>query len=43
VRGEIYTSRQVTRQVLFDSIEVFYNRQRLYSGSDCTRPISHAA
>jgi transposase InsO family protein len=43
VRGEIFTLRQVARQVLFDYIEVFYNRQRLHSGIDYARPINHAA
>lgn len=40
---EIFTSRQVARQVLFDYSEVFYNRQRPHSGVDYARPINRAA
>ncbi|MEO1669124.1 MAG: integrase core domain-containing protein [Chloroflexota bacterium] len=39
----IFASRQAARTALFDYIEVFYNRQRLHSGIDYTRPVSHAA
>jgi putative transposase len=39
----IFASRQQARMALFDYIEVFYNRQRLHSGIDYTRPVSRAA
>ena len=39
----IFPSRRAARAALFDYIEVFYNRQRLHSGIDYTRPVSHAA
>ncbi len=39
----IFASRQQARMALFDYIEVFYNRQRLYSGIDYICPINRAA
>ncbi|MFW5692387.1 MAG: integrase core domain-containing protein [Chloroflexota bacterium] len=39
----IFASRRTARAALFDSIEVFYNRQRLHSGIDYARPASRAA
>ncbi len=39
----VFASRQQARIAAFACIEVFYNRQRLYSGSGCARPVSHAA
>lgn len=39
----IFASRQQARMALFDYIEVFYNRQRLHSGIDYSRPVSRAA
>ena len=38
-----FASRQQARRALFDSIEAFYNRQRLHSGIDYARPVSRAA
>jgi transposase InsO family protein len=43
VRQQVFASRQQARYVLFDYIEVFYNRQRLHSGIQYARPISRAA
>ena len=43
VQGQVFPSRGVARQILFDYIEVFYNRQRLHSGIDYDRPVSRAA
>jgi len=43
VRGEVFASRAVARQDLFDFIEVFYNRQRLHSGLQYVPPVSRAA
>lgn len=40
---DIFASRQEARMALFDYIEVFYNRQRLHSGIDYSRPVSRAA
>jgi transposase InsO family protein len=40
---DIFPSRQQARMALFDYIEVFYNRQRLHSGIDYTRPVSRAS
>lgn len=40
---DIFPSRQHARMVLFDYIEVFYNRERLHSGIDYARPVSRAA
>lgn len=37
-----FTSRQQARTVLFDYIEVFYNRQRLHSGIGYATPVSRA-
>ncbi len=39
----IFASRQQARMALFDYIKVFYNRQRLHSGIDYTRPVNRAA
>jgi hypothetical protein len=39
----LYHELFVARQVLFDYIEVVYNRQRLRSGIDHHRPVSHSA
>jgi transposase InsO family protein len=39
----IFASRREARAALFDYIEVFYNRQRLHSGIDYSRPVSRAA
>jgi transposase InsO family protein len=43
VRQQVFASRQQARYVLFDYIEVFYNRQRLHSGIQYARPVSCAA
>jgi transposase InsO family protein len=43
VRGQVFASRAVARQELFDFIEVFYNRQRLHSGRHYAPPVSRAA
>jgi len=43
VRGQVFVSRAVARQELFDFIEVFYNRQRLHSGRHYAPPVSRAA
>lgn len=43
VRDQIFASHQQARQVLFDYIEVFYNRQRLHSGIQFQCPASYAA
>lgn len=43
VRGQVFVSRTVARQELFDFIEVFYNRQRLHSGLHYAPPVSRAA
>jgi putative transposase len=43
VRGQVFASRAVARQVLFAFIEVFYNRQRLHSGCFYAPPISRVA
>ena len=43
VRQQAFASRRQARYVLFDYIEVFYNRQRLHSGIQYARPVSHAA
>lgn len=42
-RGQVFASRAVARQELFDFIEVFYNRQRLHSGRHYAPPVSRAA
>jgi transposase InsO family protein len=43
VRGQVFVSRAVAHQELFDFIEVFYNRQRLHSGCHYTPPVSRVA
>ena len=43
VRDQVFASRQQARHVLFDYIEVFYNRQRLHSGIQFQCPASLAA
>jgi transposase InsO family protein len=42
VRQQVFAARRQARYVLFDYIEVFYNRQRLHSGIQYDRPVSHA-
>ena len=43
IQAHVFETRQQARQVLFDYIEVFYNRQRLHSGIGYDCPISYAA
>lgn len=43
VRGQVFVSRAVAQQELFDFIEVFYNRQRLHSGRHYAPPVSRVA
>lgn len=43
VQDRVFETRQHAKQILFDYIEVFYNRQRLHSGIDYNCPISLAA
>ena len=43
VQDRVFETHQHAKQILFDYIEVFYNRQRLHSGIDYNCPISLAA
>lgn len=43
IQDQVFDTKQQARQVLFDYIEVFYNRQRLHSGIDYNFPINLAA
>jgi putative transposase len=43
VHGRVFDSKAEARMVLFDYIEVFYNRTRLHSGLDFETPLSRAA
>ena len=43
VQERVFETRQHAKQILFDYIEVFYNRQRLHSGIDYNCPVSFAA
>jgi len=43
VQDRVFDTRQHAKQILFDYIEVFYNRQRLHSGIDYNCPVSFAA
>lgn len=43
LQGQVYATRSEARMMIFDYIEVFYNRQRLHSGIAFTTPVSRAA
>lgn len=43
IQDRVFETRQHARQILFDYIEVFYNRQRLHSGIGYNCPVSLAA
>lgn len=43
VQGRVFASKAEARMVLFDYIEVFYNRTRLHSGLEYATPLSRAA
>lgn len=43
VQERVFETRQHAKQILFDYIEVFYNRQRLHSGIDYNYSVSFAA
>ena len=43
IQDQVFDTKQQARHVLFDYIEVFYNRQRLHSAIDYTCPINLAA
>ena len=43
IQDRVFQTHQQARQILFDYIEVFYNRQRLHSGIGYNCPISFAA
>jgi putative transposase len=43
VQNQVFDSKQQARYVLFEYIEVFYNRQRLHSGIDYNCPVNLAA
>ncbi|MFQ3567140.1 MAG: IS3 family transposase [Aggregatilineales bacterium] len=43
VQGRVFVSKAEARMVLFDYIEVFYNRTRLHSGLVYATPLSSAA
>lgn len=42
VQGHVFQTRQLAKQILFDYIKVFYNRQRLHSGIGYNCPASYA-
>ena len=43
VQGRVFATRSEARMVIFDYIEVFYNRQRLHSSIAFTAPVTMAA
>ena len=43
VQGRVFATRSEARMVIFDYIEVFYNRQRLHSGIAYAAPVTMAA
>jgi len=43
VQGRVFATRSEARMVIFDYIEVFYNRQRLHSSIAYAAPVSTAA
>ena len=43
VQERVVTTRSEARMIIFDYIEVFYNRQRLHSSIDFVAPVTRAA
>ena len=43
IQEQVFDTHQQAKQILFDFIEVFYNRQRLHSGIHFQCPASYAA
>ncbi len=43
VQGRVFATRSQARMVIFDYIEVFYNRQRLHSSIAFAAPVTMAA